>query len=122
MHLVFKYFHSFLRSQHGLKVQVSSKTQGKLLIVIPIKIQEYHYMLPTYNGTDSSSPFRKGRMGHSKEILDQSRTGTQEGKLQIQCSQGTQRPQCVCFVRPTNKLAFSVVVLGFGNSEGLSLD
>lgn len=91
-HLVFKYSHSFSCSQHGLKVQVSSKTQGNLLIVAPYNNQRINYMLPTYNGTDSSSPFRKGGMGHSKEILDQSRTGTQRANSKSSILKGPRDP------------------------------
>lgn len=118
MHLVFKYSHSFSQSQHGLKVQVSSKTQGNLLIVAPIKIKEYitcfqHTMAQILHQRSEREEWDTERNYWTGAGPEPRRANSKFSVLK-----GPRDPNACA----TNKLAFSVVVLAFGNSEGLSLD
>ena len=47
-----------------------------------MKFKKADHKFPTYNGTKYTLPFQKNGRGHNEEILDQSKTQIQLGKLQ----------------------------------------
>jgi hypothetical protein len=61
------------RQQVERRNWVSSKIQGNILAAILYKGKKVDHILPNYNSTENTLPFKKEDMDHSMELLDKAR-------------------------------------------------